>query len=202
MKKLVKVVTSHAYLYRIFRFIFFTGLLCISITAWSLAEAVEGFTLFSSEEAERLRLSDEEWRQKTAEADTGIFSLRKNMLERGFKSQKILPNTSTGPKIEIKRPALKNSDAGSIIETVSPMDLFVLFEKNRSPVDMTSLEVNAKKGFFSRSLTAKFKPYIDGTSIQVKKLKIPKGKYHIRISIADQNGAITKETYLLHVKKK
>ena len=69
------------------------------------------------------------------------------------------------------------------------------------PVDMSSLHVVAKKGFFSKTLTSRLKPYVNGTTLAAKGVKIPKGKFFIEFTIADQKGSKTTESYLLKVDK-
>jgi hypothetical protein len=75
----------------------------------------------------------------------------------------------------------------------------VLFNKRPAPVDMESLHVIAKKGIFSKTLTDRLKPYIQGTSIIAKRIKFPEGRFLIQISIADLKGMKTTETYRLKV---
>lgn len=66
---------------------------------------------------------------------------------------------------------------------------------------MSSLEVVARKGIFSKSLTERLKPYVDGTSLNVKKAEIPAGRFLIQISIADLNGRATAQSYELLVQE-
>lgn len=107
-----------------------------------------------------------------------------------------------GPRIVIKSPEVKASATGSIIETSSPTTLAVLFEQGRAPVDMTSLQVRAKKGFFSKSLTQLFLPYIQGTQLMAQDVTIPEGRFFVEIEIADVNGVKTVEAYGLEVSKR
>jgi hypothetical protein len=108
---------------------------------------------------------------------------------------------SDGPRILVQRPELKGSKDDPLIETASPLDLFVSIERNKAPVDMDSLEIKAKKGFFSKSLTKKLRPYIKGTVIQAEGIKVPSGKFIIQITISDSEGAKTIASYRLSVKK-
>ena len=77
----------------------------------------------------------------------------------------------------------------------------VLFEENHTPIDMDSLQIKAKQGMFSESLTTRLKPSIQGTSLQAKELKIPAGRFLIQIEIADRHGTKTAETYRLMVRE-
>ena len=65
---------------------------------------------------------------------------------------------------------------------------------------MGSLEIVAKKGFFSKKLTDLFKPYIRGTDIEAHGIKIPSGKFHLQFAVADVKGNQTVKAYRLLVK--
>lgn len=135
--------------------------------------------LFTPQEAKQLRLTTEAWH--------------------------LPPRTRallSGPRIAIQRPQVMDSTDGPVIETTSPTDFFVLFESNHAPVDMDSLRVTAKKGLFSRSLTERLRPYIQGTYLQAKAITIPAGRFLIQIEIADQRGAKTEGHYLLWVQER
>jgi len=139
----------------------------------------QGFVLITSREAEQLRQTKKEWQV--------IPRLR---------------GVSPGPRILIENPKIRITEVGPTIETISPADLFVMFEANRAPVDMDSLQVKAKKGFFSKSLTDRLRPYIQGTTLKVKRAKMPKGRFTLQVSIADQEGAKTTEIYRLIVRER
>lgn len=142
------------------------------------AFAQDGPVLFSADEAKRLRLTDDEWQ------DSPPFRFRA---------------LAKGPRILFKDPQVKTSSEGAFVELVTPADFWLVFESAGTPVDMRSLKVQARKGFFSKSLTGVFSPYIQGTSLQVEDVKIPKGRFLIEISIADAKGAVTTESYRLQV---
>jgi hypothetical protein len=95
---------------------------------------------------------------------------------------------SLGPRIVIERPPIKQAADGPIIDTVSPTDIMILFEENHAPVDMNSLQIEAKKWLFSLSLTPRLKPYIQGASLRAKSVQIPEGLFVIQIEIADVAG--------------
>jgi hypothetical protein len=107
---------------------------------------------------------------------------------------------SIGPRIIIKRPPIKDTADGPVIDTISPTDIIILFEENRAPVDMNSLQIEAKKWLFTLSLTARLRPYIQGTSLQAKGVQVPEGLFVIQIEIADVAGAKTVGTYRLVAK--
>jgi hypothetical protein len=140
----------------------------------------QGLVLFSKEQAKQLNLSDEEWGQP-------VIRTR---------------SIAKGPNIEIKNPRAiqPQQDQEPIVETVPPADLELEFKTNRSPINMASVQVIAKKGFLSFPLTDRLKPYIKGTAIIAKKINIPKGRFRIKVSIADQKGAETIKSYRLLIK--
>jgi len=143
--------------------------------AWAASRAGGTVLLFSHDDARKLRLTDEQWRHPPhARA------------------------LSAGPEIVIRSPQVVSGDVPTI-ETQTPAKLVVLFEPRNSPVDMSSLAVEAHKGFFSKSLTDMLRPYIYNDSIEVSKAQIPAGKFLLDISIGDQAGNVTTATYRLKV---
>lgn len=156
-------------------------LLCLCGLSLSLATArvLEGLTLLTPEEAQQLRVTD----------------------------QDVVPPVFTraidsGPRIIIQRPQVMDTGGEAVIDTMSPTDLFVLFEATQAPVDMNSLDIAAYKGPFSKSLTPQLKPYVQGSSLQAMGVTIPAGQFLIQIAIADQNGVKTVGKYRLRVNDK
>lgn len=109
---------------------------------------------------------------------------------------------SFGPVIKVKYPEVIDAPSGPTIQLTSPTDLFIEFLplENGKPVDMKTLEVVGKKGFFSRSLTDKLKPFVRENRLEAKKVKIPAGKFHFQVSIADTDGAETTKNFVVTVK--
>ncbi len=136
--------------------------------------------MFSADDARRLQMTEQEWHSVRRTRSTGV---------------------SDGPRISIEQPRLDQSADGPTIETTTPATLSVSFEPNRSPVDMSSLSVTARKGFFSKSLTDLLKPYVQGTALHVHDVSIPGGRFVIEIAIADRTGAKTVQTYRLLVRE-
>jgi hypothetical protein len=130
--------------------------------------------LLTPKEAAQLRLTEEEWQPPPR--------------TRGL---------TTGPRIVIQRPMLRDTPDGPSMETTSPTDFIIFFEENRAPVDMNSLQIEAKKWLLTLSLTERLRPYIQGTSLQAKGVGIPAGLFVIQIEIADVTGAKTVGTYRL-----
>jgi hypothetical protein len=64
---------------------------------------------------------------------------------------------------------------------------------------MNSLDVEAKKGLFSVSLTDRLKPYIHGNKLEANKIKIPQGQFTVIIRIADRIGTFSEKAYLFLV---
>ncbi|MEN8190057.1 MAG: hypothetical protein ABFS19_09445 [Thermodesulfobacteriota bacterium] len=129
------------------------------------------------DEARELSLTDAEWDMPP-------------MLTRGV---------SLGPVIDFQSPVLSN-DSNPTLEAASPLSLVVMFRENQAPVDMNSLEITAKKGFFSKSLTDRVKPFVEGTALKASGLKIPEGKFKIEVAITDVKGNQTSVEYRLVVK--
>ena len=136
----------------------------------------QGLALLTPQEAGQLRLAEEDWRPGPR-----------------FRAP------SRGPRVVVQQPPIKDTGDGPIIEAVPPVNFVISFEQNRSPVDMDSLEVKAKKGLISMRLTARLKPYIQGASLRAEGVAIPEGRFLIQIEIADTDGARTIETYRLQV---
>jgi hypothetical protein len=113
----------------------------------------------------------------------------------------LLRSLPTGPRIIVREPPVRDTPDGSVIET-TPLTRFVIsFEQNRAPVDMQSLEVKARKGLFSVSLTPRLKPYVKGTNLEADTLSIPEGRFLVQIEIVDVAGARTLESYRLDVRR-
>jgi hypothetical protein len=134
--------------------------------------------LFTPQEARQLHLTLREWQTVAM--------------------PRVLP---VGPQIVVRRPKVLPGDIPTI-EAQSPTDLDVIFEPRDAAVVMDSLDVKARKGFFSKSLTGLLRPYIRGDSIEVSNVEIPAGRFILDISIADVDGNTTDETYRLEVRKK
>lgn len=155
--------------------------------------------LFTPQEADKLDLSGLKGEEWDLYVNTNMGLPEGKYQPKGLYKIK---GTDNGPKIKITYPLVQETIDGPRIETRSPTKINVIFLQNElgNPVDMTTLEVIGKKGFFTKKLTDKFKPYISGTTIEVPPIKVPKGKFHLKVSIADAQGLKTLENYLLVVK--
>ena len=154
--------------------------LVLFLTAGCLADRVhaDALFLFGEEDAQRLRLSEQE-----------LIDLR----------PQITRNLVIGPSIQIVKPGVQDLAGGDTILSSTPLNLLVDFLETGAPVDMESLEVKAKKGWFSKSLTKQLKPYVKGTRIEANDLEIPVGRFLIEMYIADINGVETTAAYGLVV---
>ena len=109
---------------------------------------------------------------------------------------------SAGPTIVFKRPDLLDGAATlPTLAATTPLDLLIVFEPTRVAVDMASLEVRAKKGWFTKSLTSRLQPYVVGTRLEARNLEVPIGTFRIEIAIADHNGVQTVRAYDLEVRQ-
>ncbi len=87
-----------------------------------------------------------------------------------------------GPQIVLRQPApIDASSAMPTIRTATPADVRIDFESQRAPVDMDSLQVWARKGFFKKSVTHRFRPYIRGNALVAEDLKLSVGRFVIRV---------------------
>lgn len=154
-----------------------TLLMCCN-TSEAQESAQEELLLFTALEADELRQTKDDW--------------------------DLIPRTRSlpdGPFITIEFPQIENSEYGPTVNIVSPAKILVVFKENHAPVNMDSLQIYAKKGWIKKSLTARFKPYIEGNSIKVDKMKVPSGCFTLNVTIADKEGTETFTTYRMVVTK-
>ena len=139
--------------------------------------------LFTAEEAEKLRLLDEEWKIVDE-----ILTRRQALSTRG-------------PLIAVRSPSIQPTKPIPTIETTTPIHLAVHFLAHGAPVELQTLEVCGKSWGFERCFTDKLKPYLNAStnSLDVPSLDIPTGKYVIEIRIADEQGRETVAAYKVAV---
>ena len=142
----------------------------------------------------------------TATAQNRVFLLTPDeaaRLQLGPQDQmpeQILRGT-VGPRILVQQPSVRYTSDGSVIETTPSTRFIIVFEPNGAPVDMNSLEIKAKKGILSMSLTPRLKPFVQGTSLVADGVTVPEGRFMIQIEILDTAGAKAVETYRLEVRR-
>lgn len=156
---------------------FLVSLMLVGGIAWS--DVTDKLVLFSEETAAKLRYTNVEW------VALPPISYR---------------SISPGPKIRFIEPGVDGEALDQRIELISPATFWIEFDSNLAPVDMSSLAVVARKGILKKSLNGVFSPFIDGTTLKADLVEIPSGKFVIDVSISDERGATTKESYRLVVK--
>jgi hypothetical protein len=149
--------------------------ICLTVGGGTAA-APSQLLLLSPEEAARLRLGDGDY-----VAPPGV---------RG----------TTGPRIVVRAPVVRQTADGAVIETTPATRFFIVFEPNGAPVDMDSLEIKARKGVLSMSLTPRLKPFIEGSALKAESVTVPEGRFLIQIEILDTSGARATERYRLDVR--
>lgn len=158
----------------------FVVLLVVSMFFVSQAIPSEkGFMLLSFDEAMELNLDDVEW-------------------EKGGMPKAI--GYGVGPKIVFESPSVRETDKGLLIDSPSEMDLLVFFRDGIAPVDMNSLNIKAKKGWFSKNLTKRLKPYLLGQSIRANNVQIPSGRFKLEITVADKEGNTSMQQYMCEIR--
>ena len=126
-------------------------------------------------------------------------AVKLKLTEREWNHIPIARELQAGPRIIVTSPLITQSDGVPTIETTSPANLTVMFDDAESRVDMSTLEVRARKGFFSKSLTTMLRPFIHRNALEVSNAIIPPGRFMLEVSIADQAGNRTDETYRLEI---
>lgn len=154
----------------------FVVLTCIPQTA----PAADGFELLSIQEAKELQLDDAEWEAGSMPKSFGY---------------------GIGPKIIFESPQVQETDKGLLIDSPSQMDLLVLFKDGIYPVDMETLHIKAKKGWFSKNLTKRLQPYLHGKSLKAENVKIPSGRFKLEIKVSDKDGNESLQEYLCEIRE-
>lgn len=153
--------------------------LVVSMALIPQTAPADDFMLLSFEEAKELTLDDAEWEKGGTPKSLGF---------------------GVGPKIVFESPSVKETDKGMLISSPSQMDLLVLFKDGISPVDMETLNIKAKKGWFSKNLTKRLEPYLLGPSIRANNVKIPSGRFKLEIKVADKDGNESIQEYLCEIR--
>jgi len=164
----------------IFTVIAIIGFILLSPPASLGEEPVE---LFSESDAKNLRYTDAEFDKETAEGE--------------------IKDDDKSPSIVIDEPDILDTDKGPTIEAVSPINIYVIFKQNASPLDLETLDVWGEKFFFKKNLTSRVLPYIktdkEGAVLHMKSIHVPKGNYKVGFKISDIDGRETKAKYKLKV---
>ncbi len=166
----------------------FIILFVISLVGFILLSPPDSFgekqaELFSEDDAKKLRYSDEEFDKETASGE--------------------VKSDDKAPSIIIDEPAVMEMKKGPMIEAITPVNVYVIFKQNASPLNLESLDVWGEKFFFKKNLTSRVLPYVktdkEGAVLHMKSIHVPKGKYKVGFSISDIDGRETKSKYKLKV---
>jgi len=168
----------------------FILMMFLAAATHGIAQPPGNFMFLSPEEASSLRMTDEDLWEIRAEHQKEA----ERMLTRAMPV-----NVIKGPQIIIQTPEVSESTDVPTIVANSPTNLMIEFKESVNPVDMESLSVVVKKGFFSVRLTSRLQPFIKENAIRAKNIEIPEGKFYIEVSITDQKGIETSEEYVLRV---
>lgn len=101
---------------------------------------------------------------------------------------------NNGPEITVRTPELGG-------EYVSPVMIDVLFvERDGKKVDLSKLKVECLK-FITLDLTDRVLPFATPEGIKVENAKLPKGSHKLKITVGDEEGGITEETFIVKIVK-
>ncbi|MGE4424374.1 MAG: hypothetical protein AB7D39_18890 [Pseudodesulfovibrio sp.] len=159
--------------------IFLAAALLAAVLAIPSVSVAGPLSLLSAEEARDLALDDAEWQQGVASKGIGF---------------------GVGPKIVFESPEVKDTDNGQVIESSSKLSLLVLFKDGVAQVDMSTLNIRARKGWFSKNLTQRLAPYLEGNAIKADNVEIPSGRFKLEIKISDAKGNESVQEYLCEIK--
>jgi len=160
--------------------LFLIAAMVMTVMALPTASMAGGtLTLLSMDEAKELNMGDEEWSAATA--------------------PKAFP-FGIGPKIIFETPKVAETEKGMVIVSPSQMSLLVVFKNGISPVDMSTLNIKASKGWFSKNLTKRLAPYLEGTALKAENVKIPSGRFKLEIKISDTDGNESMQEYLCEIR--
>lgn len=99
---------------------------------------------------------------------------------------------ATGPAIRVVQPDTSK-------EATPPLKLDVRFVPQEGrKVDLAGLKVECLK-IVTIDLTDRVRPYAKASGIVMNEVDIPSGKHRIRVTIADDQGGVTQETFLVKV---
>lgn len=152
----------------------------------------EASALFSDNELEKLKLSQEEWTtelkqyQKTVKAKRDVHPYTTADKLRFDKENEL------GPVVSIVDP----TPVGEVYRSAAPVRLLVYLKSRVAPIDIDSLRVKGKRGFFSLNITDRMKPYMRQPSegenadyvIDANIPKLGAGHYVLTLSLADMQG--------------
>jgi len=151
----------------------------------------EDMQLFNDEETLQLNYPVDEWQKEIA----GYREFQRNYQVKA----------PMGPIISVVNPEVVNDTYISSI----PLALLVHLKHRLAPINLESLKVKGKRGFFSLDITDRIRPFLRQPEndedadfvIDAKVPKIKSGNYEIILEIEDVKGNMEKMTAFLEVKK-
>ena len=156
---------------------------CSAIFVFAETNGDNGAELFSEDDAKKLRYTDSEFDKETASGE--------------------VKDDDKAPSIVIEEPAVMEMKKGPMIEAIDPVNVYVIFKQNASPLNLESLNVWGEKFFFKMNLTSRVLPHVktdkEGAFIHMKSIHVPHGNYKVGFSISDIDGRETKAEYKLKV---
>ena len=167
------------------------GLLCLSLPGLSQAQSEQqAVVLLTEEDAARLRLTEEQFEWQVE-------------YHRGTLSQSHGESDQPGPRIDFQSPAITGDRE---VRTTTPFTLSVACRRNLVAVDENSLKVWARKLGFRKEITDIVRNYWGpdgdgGWRLNIEPAEFPYGRFRIDISIADENGERTVQTYFFWVRR-
>ena len=165
--------------------------LFISCLCSTFCSAEQAF-FFSENEQASLMLSQEEWMHELSQHQNTLNSKRDTQpySTPGVKR----PNTDeiAGPIVSIIDPKPEND----VYRSSAPVRFLIYLKSRVAPINIDTLQVKGKRGFFSLNITDRLKPYMrqphnDENADYVIDANIPKlgeGHYMIVLSLADVRG--------------
>ncbi|WP_319581695.1 hypothetical protein [uncultured Pseudodesulfovibrio sp.] len=158
--------------------LFLAATLLTALLVMPSVSTAGSLSLLSADEAQELALDDAEWEKGVASKGIGF---------------------GVGPKIVFESPEVENTDNGMVIKSPSQLSLLVVFKDGVAQVDMNTLNIRARKGWFSKNLTQRLAPYLEGNSIKAENVEIPSGRFKLEIKIADSKGNESIQEYLCEI---
>jgi hypothetical protein len=161
------------------------GLTMIGFLLMNPAKALsqESTSLFTDDEAAKLRYSDSEWEKEA------IPKPKEDSIPR--------------PTILFEQPKVVDTDKGPTITTTTPTNILVLFKQNNSTLNLDSLDVWGEKWFLKINITDRVRPHIkknkEGAELDMKNVHAPEGNFKLGIKIADVNDQETVRKYRLKI---
>lgn len=105
------------------------------------------------------------------------------VFERGGLTDLSTPLPDAGPEIQILSPPIDTPNP-------SPLKITIRFNPRKAPIDLSSFKVTLVK-WINIDLTDRLREYVTPDGIDVEKAELPAGEHLVRLTLADQNGALT-----------